>query len=154
MITARGPQVLEFNCRFGDPETQAIVKRMEGDFAEALEASIEGRVSEGDFKWSQEAAVCVVLSSAGYPGEYESGKPIFGLQEAAQVPGVKVFHAGTARRGSDYVTAGGRALGVTASAPELAAAVERAYAAVSLIKFEGMHYRKDIAARALAQTAK
>jgi phosphoribosylamine--glycine ligase len=149
MMTARGPMVLEFNCRFGDPETQPILMRMESDLAEALEASIEGRVSEGDFRWSADASVCVVMSSGGYPGTFEVGKKILGLEEAAQVAGVKVFHAGTTRRDGAYFTAGGRVLGVTARAADLETAVDRAYEAVAKIGFEGAHYRKDIAGRAL-----
>ena len=151
MMTARGPMVLEFNCRFGDPETQPILMRLETDLVEALEASIEGRVSDGDFKWSQDASVCVVMASGGYPGTYEVGKRIDGLDEAGKVDGVKVFHAGTSKRDGVYYTAGGRVLGVTARAASLEAAVERAYAACAKISFEGAHYRRDIAARALKQ---
>ena len=149
MMTARGPMVLEFNCRFGDPETQPILMRMESDLVEALEASVGGRVSEGDFRWSPEASACVVIASAGYPGTFEAGKKIAGLESVSAMEGVKVFHAATSRRDDVYFTSGGRVLGVTARAPDLATAVERAYAAVSMIGFEGMHYRKDIAARAL-----
>jgi phosphoribosylamine--glycine ligase len=149
MMTARGPMVLEFNCRFGDPETQPILMRLESDLVEALEASIEGRVSEGDFKWSQDASVCVVMASGGYPGSYEVGKRIDGLDEAAKVEGVKVFHAGTTQRDGVYYSAGGRVLGVTARASDLDTAVGRAYAACAKISFDGAHYRKDIAARAL-----
>src|SRR5246500_3197994 len=149
MMTARGPMVLEFNCRFGDPETQPLLMRLESDLLDALEASIDGRVSEGDFKWSPDAAVCVVMSSGGYPGTFEQGKRIDALEEADAVQGVKVFHAGTSKREGAYYSAGGRVLGVTARAGDLATAVERAYAGVSMIGFEGMHYRKDIAARAL-----
>jgi len=149
MMTARGPMVLEFNCRFGDPETQPILMRLESDLVEALEASIEGRVSDGDFKWSSDASVCVVMSSGGYPGTYEVGKRIDGLEEAGAVEGVKVFHAGTTRRDGIYYTAGGRVLGVTARARDLDAAVARAYEACSKISFDGAHYRKDIAGRAL-----
>jgi len=149
MMTARGPMVLEFNCRFGDPETQPILMRLESDLAELCLASAEGRLSGGELEWSGDAAVCVVLASGGYPGSYPTGKKIAGLEEAAQVEGVKVFHAGTEKRGGDYFTSGGRVLGVTARAHDLAAAVDRAYAACSRIGFEGMHYRKDIAARAL-----
>ena len=149
MMTARGPMVLEFNCRFGDPETQPILMRLESDLAEALEASIEGRVSEGDFRWSQDASVCVVISSSGYPGTFEVGKKILGLEEADKVEGVKVFHAGTSRHDGAYFTAGGRVLGVTARAADLDTAVDRAYRAVSKIGFEGAHYRKDIAAKAV-----
>jgi len=149
MMTARGPMVLEFNCRFGDPEAQAMLMRLESDLVEALEASIEGRVSDGDFHWSTDAAVCVVMASGGYPGTYEAGKNIMGLGEAEKVAGVKVFHAGTTKHDNAFSTAGGRVLGVTARAPELKTAVERVYEAVSKIGFEGAHYRKDIAARAL-----
>jgi phosphoribosylamine---glycine ligase len=149
MMTARGPMVLEFNCRFGDPETQPILMRLESDLIEAFEASIEGRVSEGDFKWSQDASVCVVMASGGYPGTYDVGKRIDGLEEAGTVEGVKVFHAGTSKRDGVYYTSGGRVLGVTARARDLDTAVERAYEACGKIHFEGAHYRKDIAARAL-----
>ena len=153
MITARGPMVLEFNCRFGDPEAQAILMRMESDLVEAMEASIDGRVSEGDFKWSSDSAVCIVLASGGYPGAYEVGKPITGIEKAASIPGVKIFHAGTSQRDQRFYTAGGRVLGVTARAADLAAAVEHAYKAAEHIRFEGVHYRKDIAMRALAGRA-
>jgi phosphoribosylamine---glycine ligase len=149
MMTARGPMVLEFNCRFGDPETQPILMRLESDLVEALEASIEGRVSDGDFKWSRDASVCVVMASGGYPGTYEVGKRIDGLEEAGAVEGVKVFHAGTTRRDDVFYTAGGRVLGVTARAGSLEAAVGRAYEACGKIWFEGAHYRTDIAGRAL-----
>jgi phosphoribosylamine--glycine ligase len=149
MMTARGPMVLEFNCRFGDPETQPILMRLESDLVEALEASIEGRVSEGDFKWSQDAAVCVVMASGGYPGTFEAGKRIDGLDEAGAAEGVKVFHAGTSKRDGAYYSSGGRVLGVTARAASLATAVARAYEACGKISFEGAHYRKDIAGRAL-----
>ena len=149
MMTARGPMVLEFNCRFGDPETQPILMRLESDLLEALEASIDGRVSEGDFRWSGDASVCVVLSSGGYPGTYEVGKKIMGLAEAGKVEGVKVFHAGTSKRDGGYFTAGGRVLGVTSRAADLQTAVDRVYAATAKIGFEGTHYRTDIAGRAL-----
>jgi len=148
MMTARGPMVLEFNCRFGDPETQPILMRLESDLLEAIEASIEGRVSDGDFRWSQDASVCVVMSSGGYPGTIEVGKKITRIEEADKVEGVKVFHAGTSTRDGAYYTAGGRVLGVTARAENLPAAVARAYEAASKIQFDGAHYRKDIAARA------
>jgi phosphoribosylamine---glycine ligase len=149
MMTARGPMVLEFNCRFGDPETQPILMRLESDLVEAFEASIQGRTSEGDFRWSQDASVCVVMSAGGYPGTFEAGKRIDGLDEAARIEGVKVFHAGTSKRGGVYYTSGGRVLGVTARAADLQTAVKRAYEACGKISFEGAHYRKDIAARAL-----
>jgi phosphoribosylamine--glycine ligase len=149
MMTARGPMVLEFNCRFGDPETQPILMRLESDLVEALEASIENRVSDGDFRWSPDAAVCVVMASGGYPGMFEAGKKIMGLEDAGKIEGVKVFHAGTTRRDGGHYTAGGRVLGITARAADLATAVEHAYAATRKIGFEGAHYRTDIAARAL-----
>jgi phosphoribosylamine--glycine ligase len=122
---------------------------MESDLTEALEASIGERVSEGDFKWSQDAAVCVVMSSAGYPGTYEVGKRIDGLEEAGGVEGVKIFHAGTSKRDGAYYTAAGRVLGVTARARDLQTAVGRVYEACAKISFAGAHYRKDIAGRAL-----
>ena len=149
MMTARGPMVLEFNCRFGDPETQAILMRLESDLLEAFEASVEGRVSDGDFRWSNDASVCVVMASGGYPGTIEVGKKISGIENADQVEGVKVFHAGTSTRDGEYYTSGGRVLGVTARAASLPVAVSRAYEAVDKIQFDGMHFRKDIAGRAL-----
>lgn len=149
MMTARGPMVLEFNCRFGDPETQPILMRLESDLVEALEASVEGRTSDGDFKWSNDSAVCVVMASGGYPGTYEAGKKIAGLEEASKIDGVKVFHAGTSRSDGNVYTSGGRVLGVSARASQLPDAVRRAYQAAGMIGFDGAHYRKDIAARAL-----
>ena len=149
MMTATGPMVLEFNCRFGDPETQPIMMRMESDLLEAMESSIAGRVSAGDFRWSLDPAVCVVMASGGYPGAFEAGKLITGIEDADRLPGVKVFHAGTNRRDNLYYTSGGRVLGVTSRGKNLPEAVERAYDAVMKIRFEGMHYRKDIAARGL-----
>jgi phosphoribosylamine--glycine ligase len=152
MMTAKGPSVLEFNCRFGDPETQPILMRLESDLVEAIEASIDGRVSEGAFKWSDDSSACVVLASGGYPGPYESGKLIRGLAEAESVAGVKVFHAGTTMRDGQFYTAGGRVLGVTSRGVDLAQALSRAYEACGKIQFEGMHYRRDIAARPLKLT--
>src|SRR5437588_5631946 len=149
MMAARGPMVLEFNCRFGDPETQPILMRMESDLVEAMEASIEGRVSDGDFRWSQDSAVCVVMASGGYPGTIEVGKKIAGIENADALEGGKVFHAGTTARDGAFYSAGGRVLGVTARAADLKSAVDRAYEAVGKIQFDGAHYRKDIAARAL-----
>ncbi len=151
MMTARGPMVLEFNCRFGDPETQPILMRLESDLVDALEASIAGRVSEGDFKWSKEASVCVVMASGGYPGTFEMGKRISGLDAAAGIESVKVFHAGTSKRDGEFYTSGGRVLGVTARAAELKTAVERAYEVCGRIRFEGAHWRRDIAGRALSK---
>lgn len=149
MLTAAGPKVLEFNARFGDPETQVYLPRLETDLVELLEASLSGTLDRVEPRWRPQAAVCVVMASAGYPGSYVKGKPIRGLDEVARLPNVKVFHAGTARAGDQIVTSGGRVLGVTAWADTLAAAREAAYAAVERIHFEGAHYRRDIAARAL-----
>lgn len=148
MMTATGPQVLEFNCRFGDPETQAVLMRLESDIVELFEASIDGRVAEVEMKWSAEPSVCVVLASGGYPAAYESAKAISGAE--AKLEGVKVFHAGTARKDGTLVTSGGRVLGVTARAATLEQAVAKAYAAAEKISFEGMHYRRDIGAKAKA----
>src|SRR5439155_9442310 len=147
MMTARGPMVLEFNTRFGDPETQPILMRLESDLVDALEAAVQGRVSEGDFRWSRDASVCVVMASGGYPGTFEAGKQISGLEEAGKIEGVKVFHAGTSKRDRAYYTAGGRVLGVTARAGQLDAGVSLAYEACGEIGFHGMHYRRDIAGR-------
>jgi phosphoribosylamine--glycine ligase len=151
MMTARGPQVLEFNARFGDPETQAVVMRLESDLVDALEACVEGRLAETPLRWSSGAAACVVASSGGYPGGYTTGLPITGLAAAAQVPGVQIFHAGTALKRGQMLTAGGRVLGVTAAGDSLAEALARAYQAMAEIAFEGMYYRRDIGHRALNQ---
>jgi phosphoribosylamine--glycine ligase len=151
MLTPRGPMVLEFNCRFGDPETQAVLMRLDSDLLEAVEASIQGRVSEGLFKWSSDASCCVVVSSGGYPGSFVPGKEIRGLERAARVENVKVFHAGTTSRDGGFYSSGGRVLGVTARAPRLQDAIEKAYQAVRCISFEEMYYRRDIGARALKQ---
>lgn len=150
MMTAKGPMVLEFNCRFGDPETQPILMRLESDLLEAFEAVIEGRVSDGVFRWSPDPAVCVVLASGGYPGTFESGKKIEGIADA-ETGAVKVFHAGTSERDGAFYTSGGRVLGVTARANDLPAAVRTAYEACAKIRFEAMHYRKDIAQRGLVK---
>jgi phosphoribosylamine--glycine ligase len=152
MMTARGPQVLEFNARFGDPETQAILVRLESDLLEALEACVDGTLSDSELRWSPGASACVVASSAGYPGSYQTGFPIAGLDAAARIPGVEVFHAGTALREGKVVTAGGRVLGVTASALSLRQALDRAYQAMSEIQFQGMYFRRDIGHLALAKT--
>jgi phosphoribosylamine--glycine ligase len=146
MMTARGPMVLEFNCRFGDPETQAILPRLKNDLLDALEESARDELKQEALQWSSDAACCVVLASAGYPGKYETGKPITGLEEAARVPGVQVFHAGTAMRNGAVVTAGGRVLNICARGSDLRQARERAYQAAERIAFEGVHYRRDIAA--------
>jgi phosphoribosylamine--glycine ligase len=149
MMTARGPQVLEFNARFGDPETQAILMRLESDLVEAMEACVEGRLSDTELRWTPGAAACVIASSGGYPGRYKTGFPITGLEEAGRVPGVQVFHSGTAVKDGEVVTAGGRVLGVTAVGDGLEQALASAYQALGEIRFEGMYYRRDIAHRAL-----
>jgi phosphoribosylamine--glycine ligase len=149
MMTARGPQVLEFNVRFGDPETQAILVRLDSDLVEALEACIDGRLSDTEMSWNSGASACVVASSAGYPGSYATGFPITGLEPAARIPGVQVFHSGSAQQNGHLVTAGGRVLGVTAVAPTFQEALDRAYQAMAEIQFEGMYYRRDIGHRAL-----
>jgi phosphoribosylamine---glycine ligase len=123
--------------------------RLDSDLLDAIEASIEGRVSDGDFHWSQDASVCVVMASGGYPGTIEVGKKITGIEDADGIEGIKVFHAGTSLRDGEFYTAGGRVLGVTSRAAALQTAVDRAYEAVGKIQFDGAHYRKDIAGRAL-----
>lgn len=149
MMTARGPQVLEFNARFGDPETQALLVRLESDLLDALEACVDGRLAEMQMRWNSGASACVVASSAGYPGSYKTGLPISGLSAAAQIPGVQVFHSGTTLDGGQILTAGGRVLGVTAAGDSLKEALARAYQAIAEIEFEGMYYRRDIGHRAL-----
>jgi phosphoribosylamine--glycine ligase len=147
MLTAAGPKVLEFNCRFGDPETQAILLRLESDLVEALEATVDGRLDEIELRWSKRPAVCVVMASGGYPDQYEQGQVIRGLEAAAAVPDVQVFHAGTKLHGRDAVTAGGRVLGVTALGDTMPQARARAYQAAKLISFDGAYLRGDIGAR-------
>jgi len=177
MLTKEGPKVLEFNARFGDPETQVYLPKMENDLVELLEVSVEGRLGEfgggednkrkkasaplpsppkeerekirGAVKWREHAVVCVVMASPGYPGHYPKGIPIKGLKEVAKLPNTKVFHAGTARSGNGVVTNGGRVLGVTAWGEDLQAARDAAYEAVERIQFEGAQWRKDIAGKAL-----
>ena len=145
MITSDGPRVLEFNCRFGDPETQVLLPRMKPDLLPLLEATIDGKIDNYSIEWDKRAAVTVVLASAGYPGKYETGKAISGLNEVAKLEDVQVFHAGTKIVADQVVTAGGRVLAVTALGSTIAAARDRAYAAASRIRFEGCHYRRDIA---------
>jgi phosphoribosylamine--glycine ligase len=148
MLTKGGPKVLEFNARFGDPETQVYLTRLENDLVELLEASVSGTLSGVELKWSPQASVCVVMASAGYPGSYPKGKVITGIEAANALPGTKVFHAGTARAGDQIVTNGGRVLGVTALGKDIKAAQAAAYAAVEKIRFEGAQFRRDIAAKA------
>jgi phosphoribosylamine---glycine ligase len=145
MLTTAGPQLLEFNVRMGDPETQAILRRLDSDFAELCWAVARGELGRVKPRWSAETTTCVVLASTGYPGSYETGKVIHGLTAAEEVEGVKVFHAGTRLdEVGNVVTAGGRVLSVTARGADLAQATARAYEAVSRIEFEGAFYRRDI----------
>ncbi|HST30294.1 MAG TPA: phosphoribosylamine--glycine ligase [Chthoniobacterales bacterium] len=145
IVTVGGPRVLEFNCRFGDPETQALLPRLKSDLVPLLQATIDGEIDKHSIEWDQRASVTVVLASAGYPGKYETGKEISGLTDAAQLEGVQVFHAGTKKINGEVVTTGGRVLAVTALGATIAAAREHAYEAVSRIHFDGCHYRRDIA---------
>ncbi len=149
MLTKNGPKVIEFNARFGDPETQIYLTRLENDLVELLLASAEGRLGSMELVWNPNPSVCVVMASGGYPGSYPKGKVITGLDAANALPNTKVFHAGTAKKDGQVVTTGGRVLGVTAWAKDLATARNAAYAAVEKIHFEGAHYRRDIAAKAL-----
>ena len=148
MLTKSGAKVLEFNARFGDPETQVYLTRLQTDLVEVLEASLDGALGRTELRWSNDSSVCVVMASNGYPGSYAKGKAISGLDEAAGLLRTKVFHAGTARSGDSIVTNGGRVLGVTAWAPTLQQAKDAAYEAVQKIRFDGAHYRRDIAAKA------
>ena len=150
MMTAEGPRVLEFNCRFGDPETQVILPRLKSDLLELLQATIDGTLASTTIRWDERAAVTVVMASGGYPDKYEVGKRIDGLESLANAPDVHVFHAGTREIDGAVVTAGGRVLAVTALGKSVAAARARAYEAVSQIHFEGCHYRRDIALGAVA----
>ncbi len=144
MLTRSGPQVLEFNCRLGDPETQAIVARMDFDLADVLQNVAEGNLSASKLRWKPGASACVVLSSGGYPGKFETGKRIDGLTSVGRITGVTVLHAGTKRVGEEILTSGGRVLGVTAAGPTLGVALGSAYEAAAKIRFDSMHYRKDI----------
>jgi phosphoribosylamine--glycine ligase len=149
MITAGGPRVLEFNVRFGDPETQPILMRLKSDLLEVCLAVCEGRLDEVTLEWDERPAVCVVMASGGYPGDYEKGKKITGLDEAGRLEDVVVFHAGTASKNGNIVTDGGRVLGVTALGQTIREAKSRAYEAVDKIKFEGAYFRRDIADKAI-----
>jgi phosphoribosylamine---glycine ligase len=149
MITPRGPMVLEFNARFGDPETQAILARLDGDLPVVLDACAQGRLAETELHWRPGASACVIAASAGYPGTYATGHKISGLDAAGQVPGVEIFHSGTAFVDGGYVTSGGRVLGVTAAASTLDQALSSAYEALSRIYFEGIYFRRDIGRRGL-----
>jgi phosphoribosylamine--glycine ligase len=149
MITAGGPRVLEFNVRFGDPETQPILMRLKSDLLEVFWAVCEQRLDEVTLEWDKRPAVCVVMASGGYPGDYEKGKEIKGVDEAEELKDVMVFHAGTAMKDGKLVTAGGRVLGVTAAGETIAEAKSLAYEAVSRISFDGAYYRRDISDKAI-----
>jgi phosphoribosylamine---glycine ligase len=149
MLTEDGPKVLEFNCRFGDPETQSMMPRMDCDLAEVIFAAAQGRLDDARVEWKKEATICVVITSDGYPGSFETGKEIKGIKDAQKLENVVVFQAGTQEIDGRLETAGGRVLGVTASHPNLSSAYELAYEAVSRIHFDGMCYRKDIGRKAL-----
>ncbi len=150
MLSADGARVLEFNCRFGDPETQAILPRMKSDLLPLLEATIDGKIDTSIIEWDQRPAVTVVLASGGYPDKYDTGKTIAGLGAAAKLANVQIFHAGTKRANGEIVTAGGRVLAVTALGSTIEVARARAYEAVSRVHFENCHYRRDIALSAVA----
>lgn len=149
MIDSSGPKLLEFNCRFGDPETQAILPRLKSDFVELIEASIDDEIDIASLQWDERPCVSVVISSGGYPGEYKTGFEIDGLDALEKMKDVYVFHAGTRTSGEKTVTAGGRVLNVTALGSDIKDAIDRCYNAVNLIEFEGMHFRRDIGYRAL-----
>ena len=152
MLTKDGPKVIEYNCRFGDPETQVVLPLLDTDLLEIMEATAAGRLAEVDIRWKPGSACCVILASGGYPKAYKKGLPISGLEENGQLPGdpAEVFHAGTKLESGRYYTNGGRVLGITATASSLEEAVSRAYAAADRISFEGLHRRGDIGARALS----
>jgi len=149
MATADGPKVIEYNCRFGDPETQAVLPLLDGDLAEIMLACSRGELDSAEFGATDGFAMCVVVASGGYPGSYEKGFPIEGLAQAAEIDGAQVFHAGTKREGGDIVTAGGRVLGVTGWGKDFHEARERAYGATERIHFDGAYHRSDIGHRAL-----
>jgi len=144
MLTKQGPRVLEFNCRFGDPETQVILPRLKTDIVDLLDATIERRLHTQNPEWDSRAAVCVVMASGGYPGLYETGKSISGLDRAEEIPGITVFHAGTQRSGDGVVTTGGRVIGITAMGATVSDAREAAYQAVGNVQFDGSYFRRDI----------
>ncbi len=149
MVTKKGPMILEFNVRFGDPETQPILMRLKNDLVEVMEAVIDRKLDQIKLVWDDRPAVCVVMAAGGYPGKYEKGKPIHGLEQAAKLTDAYVFHAGTKNEKNKIVTFGGRVLGVTGLGKSIPEAIKHAYEAVSLITFEFAHFRKDIGARAL-----
>lgn len=147
MVTKDGPKVLEYNARFGDPEAQPVLMRLETDLVDIIDSILEGRLDKQEIKWSEEATVCVVMASGGYPGSFEKGKVISGLEQVSS--DAYVFHAGTALQNDEVVTSGGRVMGVTAKGKTIKDAINNAYAEVEKIHFDGVHYRKDIGAKAL-----
>jgi phosphoribosylamine---glycine ligase len=149
MIKDGVPKVLEFNARFGDPEAQPLLMRMKGSLSEVMIKAVEGKLSEVSLQWDERPAVCVVMTSGGYPGSYEKGKVITGIKDAEKLSDVVVFHGGTRLEADRLVTSGGRVLGVAAVGADLSAAIDRAYAAVDRIKWEGAYYRRDIGAKGL-----
>jgi phosphoribosylamine--glycine ligase len=149
MLTPNGPKVLEFNCRFGDPETQPLMMRLKSDLLEVMLAVADGKLDQVHLEWDPRPALCVVASSKGYPGKYPTGVPIRGIDNADALPDVKVFQAGTRMEGKTVVTDGGRVLGVTALGDTVAEAQRRAYQAMELVRFDGMHYRRDIGRQAV-----
>jgi phosphoribosylamine---glycine ligase len=152
MLTPAGPKVLEFNCRFGDPETQVLLARLESDLLDLLEATVDGKLADADVRWNPNPAVCVVMASGGYPGIFHKGKPITGLAEAAAMSDVNVYHAGTRKTGDQVLTNGGRVLGVTGLGQDIAAAKTRAYEGVNMIDFDGAYVRRDIGDKAINAT--
>jgi phosphoribosylamine---glycine ligase len=148
MMTSEGPMVLEFNVRFGDPEAQAVLPRMKGDIVELMLASCEGRLDTFESEWDKRSCICVVISSGGYPGEYETGKEITGLEDAGKNEDMFVFHAGTKKEGDKIVTSGGRVLGVTSLGNTIEGAIDRVYKAVDKIHFERCFFRRDIGSKA------
>lgn len=150
MLTADGPKVIEYNCRFGDPETQVVLPLLESDLLEIMLACTDGLLSEDMVRFQDKSAVCVVMASGGYPEDYQTGFEISGLNEAGALPDIEIYHAGTRRDGEHIVTAGGRVLGVTATGDNLLATLDKAYQAVGTIQFSGAHARRDIGAQALA----
>ncbi|HBQ64944.1 MAG TPA: phosphoribosylamine--glycine ligase, partial [Clostridiales bacterium] len=147
MLTPNGPRVLEYNARFGDPETQAVLPRLKTDLLQIFDAVIDGRLDQISIEWEDNAAVCIIAASGGYPGVYATGYAMEGLKEASKMKDINLFHAGTQIKDGRYVTAGGRVLGVTATGPDLSEAVKKAYAAIDRIRFKDMYFRKDIGTR-------
>ena len=151
MLTPKGARVVEYNCRFGDPETQVVLPLLETDLADIMDAIWEEKLDALDIKWSGKSCACVVMASGGYPEKYETGKAISGLDENGQSDKAYIYHAGTKLEDGKFLTAGGRVLGVTAVGDDLRSALDKAYSAVDTISFEKAHYRKDIGKRALGE---